>query len=236
MKRCLFLLPGLFLLCPVFAGPVIEYKTPDTIYFNGVQEGDVLKGNIKFVNRTEQPVQLMHVRTSCGCTVADYNRDPGPPGESASISYKWNTRGFKEHSSKTITLEFVQGNIQPKAFRLEANIDHYIMHSPMYLAFRKVHAFQDTVIEKEFTIVNKLKKAFTITDVYAEDAKGEPFDYLEIDFKRKKVKPGEEYTGKVRYRPHEYMRKRGKLHVKTREKIYKPLFFNLYASVDKKND
>lgn len=50
-------------------------------------------GNTEFVfkNKGENPLVLSNVRASCGCTVADWPKEPIKPGKSGSIKVKYNT-------------------------------------------------------------------------------------------------------------------------------------------------
>jgi Protein of unknown function (DUF1573) len=65
------------------------------------------KHEFTFINLSEQPVVLKNVKSSCGCTVTDYDRKPILPGKEGSVSVTYDakrTGPFK----KTVTI--VLGN------------------------------------------------------------------------------------------------------------------------------
>ena len=57
----------------------------------------------EFKNKSMVPLVINSVRPTCGCTVADYPREPVQPGKSASITVKYNTRSIG-HFSKSIVV------------------------------------------------------------------------------------------------------------------------------------
>lgn len=68
------------------------------ITFNSdvVDYGDVTKGadgnkTFTFKNTGDAPLVLKLVKPSCGCTVADYPKNPIAPGESGTIKVGYNT-------------------------------------------------------------------------------------------------------------------------------------------------
>lgn len=58
--------------------------------------GDLAYGSdgtvvFKFRNNSKQPMALTNVKSSCGCTVPTWSREPIKPGESSDIIVKYNT-------------------------------------------------------------------------------------------------------------------------------------------------
>ncbi len=68
----------------------IEQGKPVTVYFELENSGDV-------------PLIITNVKTSCGCTVSDYEKDPILPGESSKIKAVYNAKA-KGAFHKTITV------------------------------------------------------------------------------------------------------------------------------------
>jgi hypothetical protein len=55
----------------------------------------------EFKNKSMIPLVINSVRPTCGCTVADYPREPVKPGKSAKITVRYNTRSVG-HFTKSI--------------------------------------------------------------------------------------------------------------------------------------
>jgi hypothetical protein len=62
------------------------------------------KCEIKFYNTGNQPLVLSRVRSSCGCTVPNWPRQPILPGKSAVIKVKYDTKKTGPFN-KSITVE-----------------------------------------------------------------------------------------------------------------------------------
>lgn len=58
--------------------------------------------NFRFVNDTPEPVMITQVASSCGCTVPSYNADPVAPGDTASITVKFNAIGRPGRFNKSV--------------------------------------------------------------------------------------------------------------------------------------
>jgi hypothetical protein len=109
---------------PTAVGPKIEFEKLVHDYGQIEQHAD---GNaeFKFRNVGSEPLILSNVSASCGCTVPAWTRDPIMPGESGSITVRYNTgiighigRAVTVHSNSVdgterITLR-ISGNVNPK--------------------------------------------------------------------------------------------------------------------------
>ncbi|MBU0488767.1 MAG: DUF1573 domain-containing protein [Bacteroidetes bacterium] len=77
--------------------PVDNPNAPEISFEKLVHDyGDVNKGDdgtceFKFTNTGKEPLILSNVRSSCGCTVPSWPREPILPGKSSSIKVKYNT-------------------------------------------------------------------------------------------------------------------------------------------------
>jgi hypothetical protein len=106
MKR-IFTLVVLFMIVGLMAqevkGPKMELENPTIDY------GDVMKGEddgvrtFKFTNTGNEPLKLVNVKSSCGCTVPTYPKEDIMPGESGEITVKYNMRPGRFSKSITIT-------------------------------------------------------------------------------------------------------------------------------------
>ena len=70
-------------------GIVFDTLTHD---FGLLEKGSNASYNFSFVNRDENPVIITNVKSSCGCTVTKWTREPVQQGASGSIMVKYNTK------------------------------------------------------------------------------------------------------------------------------------------------
>lgn len=98
---------------PAVQGPSIEFKE-QKFDFGNIKQGDVVEHTFLFRNNGSQPLTISNVRTTCGCTATDYPKAPVMPGETASITAKFNSAGKRGPQNKVITVESnaVQGSTQ----------------------------------------------------------------------------------------------------------------------------
>ncbi len=86
-------------------GSLPHIKFEKVVHDYGVvtQNGDG-KFSFTFENTGKEPLIIQNVRSSCGCTVAKRPTEPILPGESASISVKYDTRRLGPfHKNITVT-------------------------------------------------------------------------------------------------------------------------------------
>lgn len=87
------------------SGPIIKFL--ETSHdFGNINEGTYAKYSFKFFNTGDKPLVLKSVNPSCGCTAPTWPKQPIMPGDSASVSVIFNTRGFggnNFHKSITVT-------------------------------------------------------------------------------------------------------------------------------------
>jgi hypothetical protein len=77
-------------------------KWEKTTYdFGQIEKNSPAVVEFEFKNKSMVPLVINSVRPTCGCTVADYPREPVKPGKSAKITVKYNT-GSIGHFTKSI--------------------------------------------------------------------------------------------------------------------------------------
>lgn len=72
-------------------GPAIKFVFVEYDYGTIYQGGDG-SSDFKFKNTGDEPLVLSSVRSSCGCTVPSWPKDPILPGQSASIKVTYDTK------------------------------------------------------------------------------------------------------------------------------------------------
>jgi len=98
----------------VFAqkGPKIEFKDKDnTIDYGKVsKEDDNGLRTFVFTNTGDEPLILREAKSTCGCTVPTFSKEPIAPGKSGSIDVKYNMNPGPIR--KTITVESNAVNVE----------------------------------------------------------------------------------------------------------------------------
>lgn len=73
--------------------------------FGSLNEGEKPTYTFVFTNTGDQPVRLLHVRPSCGCTSPSYSTEPVGPGEQGEVVVEYNSEGRPGEFHKTIDVE-----------------------------------------------------------------------------------------------------------------------------------
>ena len=81
---------------------VLEFETETLDYGTITQNSDGLR-TFNFINTGNAALVISKVKTSCGCTVPSYSKEPILPGESGEILIKYNTKKLGVFT-KTITV------------------------------------------------------------------------------------------------------------------------------------
>jgi hypothetical protein len=73
-------------------------------YFGTVKEGTIVKHTFQFKNTGYAPLLISDVRTTCGCTVPTWNKNPIPVGGSDRIEVSFDTENKQNEQVKKITI------------------------------------------------------------------------------------------------------------------------------------
>ena len=113
MKKYL-LLVVLMINAAIFAqkGPKIEFKVKDnTVDYGTVnKEDDSGLRSFEFTNTGDEPLIIINVQSSCGCTVPSKPTEPIEPGKTGKIDVKYNMNPGPIR--KTITVETNAVNVE----------------------------------------------------------------------------------------------------------------------------
>ena len=110
-------------------GPMDQDKLPvfsfqeDEYNFGKIGQGEVVTHIFKFTNTGKSELVISAAKASCGCTVADYPKNPINPGAEGEISVKYDSEGRKGIQSKTVTLT---ANTQPNTKVLTIKAEVYL--------------------------------------------------------------------------------------------------------------
>lgn len=89
--------------------------------FGTLLQGEVVTYSFHFTNTGNVPLLISDVKTSCGCTIADFPRDPIAPGKDGFIKATYDSKGHNGFQSRAIT---VSSNTMPaqNVLRMKGNV------------------------------------------------------------------------------------------------------------------
>ncbi len=115
-KNYMRVLASLFILCVGFGvvaqttgaeevqnGPRITF-TESAHNFGDITQGDRVTHVFKYENTGNEPLIRSDVRTTCGCTATNWDREPLAPGATAEITVNFNSRGKMGMQNKVVTI------------------------------------------------------------------------------------------------------------------------------------
>lgn len=98
--------------------------TSNTIDFGKIEQGKPVSAEFEFNNPTMVPLIISSVRPTCGCTVADYPREPVQPGKSGKIAVTFNAASsgvftktiiVTSNAAEGNTALVIKGEVVPKS-------------------------------------------------------------------------------------------------------------------------
>lgn len=110
---------------PADTNDVAKMTFVETTYeFGEVLEGDIVEHTFKFTNTGTQALLISNARSTCGCTVPQWPKNPILPGEEGEISVKFNTANKKSRQTKPVNITantypamntvYLRGTVKPK--------------------------------------------------------------------------------------------------------------------------
>ncbi len=177
MKKITLLLIGLFIFLISSAQeskPTIQWDKTVHDFGTFKEEAGLQTATFLLKNTGTVPLVITNVKSSCGCTVADYTKEPIAPNAEGFVKATYNPRNRPNKFSKTVTvysnsdkpttLLRIQGNVIPREKGIE---DYYtkvfedLRLKSSHLGFNKVVNTQ--VYEDTLGIVNMGEADMAIT-------------------------------------------------------------------------
>jgi hypothetical protein len=113
-------------------------------------------GHFKYQNTGNNPVQFKSVRTSCGCTVAQTQKEEVAPGEKGEITATFNIGDRTGTQVKTVTVETDDPANARTVLTLKAVIPQDLQIAPMFVFWKQGEAPKAKTIgvsaEKDFPV------------------------------------------------------------------------------------
>ncbi len=112
----------------IIRNPVTETEEVDTVNiakmvfkekrydFGTVNEGDIIRKEFEFTNEGKVPLVITKAKSTCGCTVPEWPKEPIQPGKGGKISVRFDTKNKTERQGKPIT---IIANTYPKETYLQ---------------------------------------------------------------------------------------------------------------------
>lgn len=72
--------------------------------FGDIFQGDRVTHTFTYENTGNEPLIISNVRTTCGCTATNWDREPLAPGDTASITVNFNSAGKMNMQNKVVTI------------------------------------------------------------------------------------------------------------------------------------
>src|SRR5690606_7172104 len=82
--------------------PVLTFEE-SSFDFGTIDQGTNVEHVFKFKNTGEAPLMIVNAKSSCGCTVPEYTKEPVAPGDSGELLVKFNGSG-QNQVSNTVTI------------------------------------------------------------------------------------------------------------------------------------
>ena len=93
----------------------------ETIHdFGKIPQNDPASVTFTFNNTGTEPVVITAARSSCGCTVAEYTKEPVKPGSSGTVKATYNS-ARAGNFTKTVTVTF-EGNTNPDVLSIKGEV------------------------------------------------------------------------------------------------------------------
>ncbi|HRO41434.1 MAG TPA: DUF1573 domain-containing protein [Flavipsychrobacter sp.] len=86
-------------------GSLATMDFKDTVRdFGTIKQGEVVNVEYEFSNNGKTPLIISNASGACGCTVADFPREPLAPGKSSSIKVQFSSVGKEGYQEKSVAL------------------------------------------------------------------------------------------------------------------------------------
>jgi len=179
--------------------------------FGSIKEVDgSVEFDFVFKNTGTEPIKIVHVNASCGCTTPAWTKEEVALGESGFIKVSYNplnrpgpfhktlTITTSSEQNKTIVLS-INGQVEPKPRTVEDDLPTLLGGIRVkYRVFNMGKVFNNEILVKEFDVYNTLENPI----VFSKELEGP--DYILVSFMPETLAPKEKgkiiisYDGKTK--------------------------------------
>ena len=83
--------------------PIIAFDATEFDY-GEILEGDIIEHDFEFKNVGTAPLLIAEAKSSCGCTVPEWSKEPVAPGTAGTIKVKFDSKGRAGAQNKEVTI------------------------------------------------------------------------------------------------------------------------------------
>ncbi len=160
MKRVILLLFGLSL--SLWAQD-FHFITPQMMDKGFYREGEVIRDTLQFVYVGDGKMVIKDLKRSCGCTVAQLARTEYQKGDTISIPFEVDTKGFKGRIRKNITIYYQAKDAGKVQFTVMAEVVPLLKVEPAYL---RIQSLPDKPVQRaNFEIQNNSDQEIRILHI-----------------------------------------------------------------------
>lgn len=146
-----------------------------------VRKGELIERTFKIRNEGDEPLRILEVKPSCGCTVADYDRTIRP-GAVGTVKAAVKSAGFDGPIAKSVTVRTNDAANPRLELVIKANVSPYVRVRPGYARYLVV---EGGGAETSTQTLSSQEPGLAILSVES------PFPYLQIVPRRADEEEGE---------------------------------------------
>lgn len=160
---------AVFFLSFTAANAQVELITPRIMDLGRVDEGTVIRENIRLVNKAGERINILTVKTSCGCTVPELDQTSIAPGDTAVIPFSFNTKGFFGTVRKILTVVFEEREIPAEKITIQVTPFSEVELEPRYIYLQRIKQNADTLITRPLSIKNHSAQVLRIVRIQTDN-------------------------------------------------------------------
>jgi len=161
----------------------LKLKTPQVLDLGDVYEDAIAVDTIRFANAGDKPLEIINIRTSCGCTAAKLEKRVYEAGEEGEVIVQFNTRSFSGLIRKSVSIYVKDATPSNVKVTLQANIKRKLEIEPRFIDFQGIQMNQ-TLHHRKVHIINNWNQPFYINEVKTD------IMTLDISPKKFEIAPG----------------------------------------------
>lgn len=212
MRKCLLILSLVLLVVASIAqvAKPLQFKEEAFDFGEIAEKGGPVTHQFEFTNLSNQPVKIVNVKPSCGCTTPDWTKDPVLPGKTGFIQARFDPKGRPGYFTKSLTV-ITDANKDPLVLQIKGNVategkaaltefsavsgNWRLKNGSFNLG--KIY-IKDTYVMRDFPIMNSGPKPITFL------TKVDCPSYIILNVEPKTLAPGEKgvitlgYNGKMK--------------------------------------
>jgi len=193
MRRALVGLIVAFSLTPALAQPKLEVVGGRKLDLGEIVRGTVVERIVTLKNVGDQPLGIIQVQPSCGCTGTLMSSNSIAPGDTGTIKISFNSKNFSGRIDKTVTINSDSENEPRIVVEFTGVVKVEVAVTPAQFWFRNAEVGRMT--SGNVTIVNKGKNPLSLTGFSTE------LDGFTLKLPAQPIAPGDSAQIEAEYTP-----------------------------------